>query len=76
MDEKKEEQKSKPLVIPLISMVQSARYYMREAVEQIMSKTGLPTYLMDGVISEVLADIRKQELCDVGIQTTNEKGDG
>lgn len=71
MDEPKK--KSEPVAIPLSSMIQSARVYIYDAVSQIMDKTGLPPYLMDGVLSEVLADIRKKELCEMSASVSYKK---
>lgn len=51
-------------LIPLSVSVQAARNYLKDAVAQIMDKTKLPAYLMDGVVCEVLADLRCRELCE------------
>ena len=51
-------------LIPLSVSVQAARSYLKDAVAQIMDKTKLPPYLMDGIVCEVLADLRHRELCE------------
>lgn len=73
MSENQGTTQSKPVTVPLSAMIQSARGYMNDAVNQIMDKTSLPAYLMDGVISEVLADIRKREICEMGVTVPAQK---
>jgi len=51
-------------VVPLSASVQAARGYLKDAIAQIMDHTHLPPYLMDGVVSEALAELRHRELCD------------
>lgn len=42
--------------------VKSARSLLKNVVQQIMLKTGVPPYMMDLVICEALADVRNFEL--------------
>lgn len=42
--------------------VKSARALLKNVVQQIMLKTGLPPYMMDLVVCEALADVRNFEL--------------
>lgn len=42
--------------------VKSARSLVKNTMQQIMLKTGLPPYLMDLVVCEALADIRNFEI--------------
>lgn len=42
--------------------IKSARALVKNTLDQIMLKTGLPPYLMDLVVCEALSDIRKYEL--------------
>lgn len=47
--------------------VNKARGLTLDAVGQIMELTGLPPYLMDCILSGVLADIRQKEIYDMGL---------
>ena len=51
--------------LTLFYSINSAKASLISAVTQIMEKTKLPSCIMDGVISDVLADIRKQEIYDM-----------
>jgi hypothetical protein len=73
MEQHTDYNQSKPVVIPLSTMVHNARVYINDAVTTIMKKTNIPPYLMDGIISEVLADIRKQELTELGVSTSEDE---
>ena len=42
--------------------VKSARALVKNTFEQIMLKTGVPPYIMDLIVCEALADIRKYEI--------------
>lgn len=60
-----------------------AKGLMIDAVGQIMSATGVPPYVMDGILSAILADIRQKEMYDLGVvyssmneSTNTEDGDG
>lgn len=68
-----QKENNQPVVIPLSTMVHNARVYLNEAVKKVMKETNLPIYLMDTIISEVLADIRKQELMEFGVSISDEK---
>lgn len=48
--------------IPMEDRVKSARALLKNVVQQIMLKTGVPPYMMDLVICEALADVRNFEL--------------
>ena len=67
------ENNNQSVVIPLSTMVHNARIYMNDAVKAVMNETNLPPYLMDGIISEVLADIRRQELTELGVSSSDKK---
>lgn len=46
--------------------ITQARGLLTDTVAQIMNNFGLPPYIMDGVICDVLAEVRKKELHDLG----------
>lgn len=45
---------------PLSLVLQSARMDMIKATNEVMGSYGLPPCLMDGILSELIADIRAQ----------------
>lgn len=46
---------------PLSIMLENAKGMTFQAFNQIQEKTQLPAYLMEGIIMELLADIRNQK---------------
>ena len=58
-------------------LVNQARGYLTDAVGQIMNRFALPAYVMDGLLSDILAEIRKKEIYDMSVinlqQTLNEQ---
>lgn len=52
----------KPQMMSLQDRVKSARSLVKNTIEQIMLKTGVPPYIMDLIVCESLADIRKYEI--------------
>lgn len=53
---------SKEKTIPLGKIVNDARVKTRQSVQAIAQENNIPSYIMDGIICEILADIRKQEM--------------
>ena len=67
--------------IPLDIVMQNVRVKTRRCVFSLMNEHHFPPYLMDGVICEILADIRKQEMDELSIisaesHTKEEERDG
>jgi hypothetical protein len=46
---------------PLSVMLENAKGMTYQAFNQVQEKTQLPAYLMEGIIMEILADIRNQK---------------
>lgn len=46
--------------------ITQARGVLTDTVGQIMNNFGLPPYVMDGIICDVLSEVRKKELHDLG----------
>ena len=46
---------------PLSIMLENAKGMTFQAFNQIQEKTQLPAYLMEGIVMELLADIRNQK---------------
>lgn len=59
MEEKK--QKVKPLSI----IIEEARTQTFTSIYEVTQKTRLPAYLMEGIIIEVLAEVRKQKNIEI-----------
>lgn len=49
------------------TLVNQARGYLTDAVGQIMNRFALPAYIMDGLLSDILAEIRKKEIYDMSV---------
>ena len=62
-------------------LVNRAKGLLVDAVGQVMENTGLPPYIIDGILSGILADLRQKEIYDMGILASikkkeDEKEDG
>ena len=53
-------------------LVNQARGMLVDAVGQVMANTGLPPYIIDGILSGILSDIRQKEIYDLGILMARE----
>lgn len=51
------------------TIVNRAKGMLVDAVGQVMNRTGLPPYIIDGILSSILSDIRQKELYDIGVIT-------
>lgn len=51
-----------PDMLSMEERVKSARSLVKNTMQQIMLKTGVPPYMMDLIICEALADVRNFEL--------------
>lgn len=58
---------------PIGLVIQEARGLLVDAVGQIMNVTGLPAYVIDGILSQILSDIRQKELYDLGLSIKEKK---
>ena len=54
-------------------LIQNARIESRAAINEIMNRNGIPPYLMDGVLCEILADIRKIELDEFSVSSLQKR---
>lgn len=46
---------------PLSVMMVRARFELRKNVEEIQKQSGLPAYLLTGILSEIISELRAQE---------------
>ena len=66
------EKTDQTMVVPLESLVYSARACLHDTVSAILNETKLPLYIVDGIMSEELAEIRRKELNN---RISKEKGE-
>lgn len=60
-------------IVPLALVIQNARTIMNSAVNAAQKELGIPYYLIDGILSEILSDIRRKELAELSGQSLEEK---
>ena len=64
----------KNTAIPLNDLINTARFRLKSVVADIVNETNMPAYLLDGIICELLSDIRKQEIEELYISATDKEG--
>lgn len=52
---------------PLSVMIVRARFELRKNVEEIQKQSGLPAYLLTGILSEIISELRAQEKEELAI---------
>lgn len=60
-------------IVPLGFVIQNARTIVNGAVNTLQKELGIPYYLIDGILSEILSDIRRKELAELSGQSLEEK---
>lgn len=60
--------------VPLDLMVQTARIVVNNALNSLHEEIGLPYYLIDGIFSEVLSEIRQREIAEFSRQNMEKEG--
>lgn len=60
---------------PLILIIEETRKDMIQAINNVTAKSGIPAFLLEGIILEVLSDIRnmKNRELTAAIEEMNEK---
>ena len=56
------EEKDNGASVPMHVKVNKARALAIDAIGQILAGTGVPAYIMDGILSSILADVRQKEM--------------
>ena len=51
--------------VPLSIMMENAKGMMIDALNQVQEKTNLPAYLMEGIILDLLAEVRNQKNLEI-----------
>jgi len=59
--------------VPLVLMVQTARSVVDNALNALRQDIGLPYYLIDGIFSEVLSEIRQKEIVEFSSKRLEEE---
>lgn len=59
--------------VPLVLMVQTARSVVYNALNALRHDIGLPYYLIDGIFSEVLSEIRQKEIVEFSSKRIEEE---
>ncbi len=59
--------------VPLVLMVQTARSVVYNALNALRQDIGLPYYLIDGIFSEVLSEIRQKEIVEFSSKRIEEE---
>ena len=59
--------------IPLNDLINTARFRLKSVVTDIVNETNMPAYLLDGIMCEMLSDIRKRELEEFYISVANKE---
>ena len=60
-------------VIPLNSLINTVRIRLQSAMSEIAAETNMPAYLLDGIVCELLSDIRKREIEELCISAANKE---
>lgn len=47
--------------VPLSVMIENARSMMLDSFNEVIEKTNLPAYLLEGVVIDLLSEVRKQK---------------
>lgn len=63
----------KPNVRPLVLVMEDAKNVLLNTVITIRDQTGLPPSILDGIISGILADIRKESCSEISLAAARER---
>ena len=63
----------KPNVRPLVLVMEDAKNVLLNTVITIREQTGLPPSILDGIISGILADIRKESCSEISLAAARER---
>lgn len=60
--------------VSLLVAIENARMLMIEAFNQVQEKTRLPVYLMEGIVLDLLSQIRNQKNIELVVDLNRIKG--
>ena len=58
---------------PLVLVIEDAKSVLMSTVITIKNQTGLPSTILDGILSGVLADVRKDACSEIAMAAAQEK---
>ena len=58
--------------IPLVLVIEDAKNVLMNTVVNVKEQTGLPSSILDGIISGILADLRKDACSEISMAATRE----
>ena len=62
-------------VVPLELMMRTAKVIVNNALNTLINDIGLPYYLVDGIFSEVMSEIRNKEILNFSKAAAEKEGD-
>lgn len=58
---------------PLVLVMEDAKNMLMNAVVNVKEQTGLPSSILDGIISGILADLRKDACSEISMAAARER---
>lgn len=58
---------------PLSIMMIRARYELRHNIDEIKKQSGLPPYILSGILSEIIAELRAEEKEELAVLYVHDK---
>lgn len=58
---------------PLVLVIEDAKNMLMNAVVNVKEQTGLPSSILDGIISGILADLRKDACSEISMAAIRER---
>lgn len=58
---------------PLVLVIEDAKNMLMNAVINVKEQTGLPSSILDGIISGILADLRKDACSEISMAAARER---
>lgn len=59
--------------IPLVLVIEDAKNVLLNTVITIKEQTGLPSSILDGIVSGILADLRKDSCSEISLAAARER---
>lgn len=58
---------------PLVLVIEDAKNVLMNTVVNVKEQTGLPSSILDGIISGILADLRKDSCSEISLAAARER---
>lgn len=59
--------------IPLVLVIEDAKNVLMNTVITVKEQTGLPSSILDGILSGILADLRKDSCSEISLAAARER---